>query len=66
MVTDPIRRAKWHSSMEERVIVGYGARSSRPVSDGRVVACVPSFFDRSCGFRVAVTTSPGKVCDFVD
>ena len=59
MITDPIRRAKWHSSMEERVIVGY-------VSDGRVVACVPSFFDRSFGFRVAVTTSPGKGCNCVD
>ncbi len=67
MVTDPIRRAKWHSSMEERVIVGHGAQGSRAgVGDGRVITCVPSFFDRACGFRVAVTTSPRKGCNFVD
>ena len=57
MVTDPIRRAKWHSSVEERVIVGYD-------SDDRVVACVPGFVDRCVGFRVAVSTSPGKGCNF--
>lgn len=62
MVTDPIRRAKWHSSMEERIIVGlFGDR----LIVGQL-ACVPSHCDRSGSFRVAVSTIAGKGCNLVD